>query len=176
MSIEYQIGDTPYRVTVDGPLDGACTVTLQPCGKDGGEPRTLTARLVPVESGRYLFVIDGHHYLTHVVAGPDAHHVSIAGEQYDVIPPEQLERQRRAGGSADAANHVTPPMPGQVVTILVEDGDTVEQGQTVVVVSAMKMETNLTAPYAGTVTAINTTVGAQVKPGDVLVDIEADET
>ena len=175
MSLEYQIGEACYRVDVNGPPDGACTVTLTRVEDEGGaEPRTLEAQLIPVEANTYLFVVHGHHYLAHVAAGPEAHHVSLGGQTFAVVPPEQLERQRRRGTALDTADAVTPPMPGQVVTLLVEVGDRVEAGQTVVVISAMKMESNLTAPHAGTVTAINTSVGAQVMPGDILVDIEAD--
>jgi biotin carboxyl carrier protein len=63
-------------------------------------------------------------------------------------------------------------MPATVVRILVSVGDEVEQGQALVVVSAMKMETTLTAPHKGSVRAIRAEVGATVRPGDVVVDVE----
>ncbi|MDY0223131.1 MAG: acetyl-CoA carboxylase biotin carboxyl carrier protein subunit, partial [Desulfobacterium sp.] len=50
--------------------------------------------------------------------------------------------------------------------------DPVEKGDPVVVVSAMKMETTLTAPHGGTVTRIGVKQGDKVMPGDILVDIE----
>jgi 3-methylcrotonyl-CoA carboxylase alpha subunit len=61
-----------------------------------------------------------------------------------------------------------------VVRVLTAVGDRVERGQGLVVVSAMKMEMTLKAPYSGTVRAVNTEVGAQVSPGEVLVEIEPD--
>ena len=64
-------------------------------------------------------------------------------------------------------------MPAVVQDVLVAVGDEVEKGQKLVVVSAMKMESTLVAPYAGTVAAVNTEVGAKANPGDVLVEIEA---
>ena len=70
---------------------------------------------------------------------------------------------------------VTPPMPSVVVRILVEEGDRVKKGQGLVVVTAMKMETTLKAPYNGRVKAIKTTVDAKVAPGDILVEIEEEE-
>lgn len=175
MSLEYQIGTTCYRVDVNGPTDGPCTVTLTPVDEADGEPQVLEAQLVPIEANTYLFVVHGHHHLAHVIAAPTEHFACLGGETFTVVPPEQLERQRRRGAGVDAQHAVTPPMPGQVIQILVEVGDRVEVGQTVVVISAMKMESNLNAPHAGTVTAINTTVGAQVKPGDILVDIEEED-
>jgi biotin carboxyl carrier protein len=68
---------------------------------------------------------------------------------------------------------VTPPTPAAVVRVLVEEGQKVVKGQGLVVVSAMKMEITLSAPYSGIVRAVNTNVGDQVKPGDILVEIEA---
>jgi len=57
---------------------------------------------------------------------------------------------------------------------LVEVGARVETGAALIVVSAMKMEITLTAPYTGTVAAIKTEVGAQVTPGEILVEVEPD--
>jgi biotin carboxyl carrier protein len=51
-------------------------------------------------------------------------------------------------------------------------GQVVDKGTPLVVVSAMKMEITLSAPFSGRVIAVNTEVGAQVRPGEVLVDIE----
>ncbi|MFZ0451589.1 MAG: biotin/lipoyl-containing protein, partial [Desulfatiglandaceae bacterium] len=67
---------------------------------------------------------------------------------------------------------ITPPMPSVVVRILVAEGDRVESGQGLVVVSAMKMENTLVAPYKGLVKKINTRAEARVAPGDTLVEIE----
>lgn len=63
-------------------------------------------------------------------------------------------------------------MHAEVVDIMVEVGQEVAKGQPVVVVSAMKMKMTLTAPYTGTVTAINARPGDQVERGKILVDIE----
>lgn len=79
---------------------------------------------------------------------------------------------RRTRRTAKLPGVVTPPMPATVVRILVSVGDEVEQGQALVVVSAMKMETTLTAPHKGSVRAIRAEVGATVRPGEVVVDVE----
>ena len=83
--------------------------------------------------------------------------------------------QRRATRSAGGGigKDVTPPMPAVVVDVLVKAGDEVDKGAPLVVVAAMKMETTLVAPHAGTVSAVNTAVGAKVNPGDILVEIDA---
>ncbi|OBK72369.1 pyruvate carboxylase [Mycobacterium sp. 1274761.0] len=71
---------------------------------------------------------------------------------------------------ADRANpdHVAAPFAG-VVTVAVTDGDTVEAGQTVATIEAMKMEAAITAPKAGTVERIAVSTTAQVEGGDLLV-------
>ncbi|HPQ69042.1 MAG TPA: hypothetical protein PKW95_07920 [bacterium] len=83
---------------------------------------------------------------------------------------ERTERRtsRRGGGGA---KEVTPPTPATVVALTAEVGQRVAKGDALVVVSAMKMEFTLTAPYAGEVTAVNTKVGEKANPGDILVEI-----
>ncbi|WP_019591258.1 sodium-extruding oxaloacetate decarboxylase subunit alpha [Thioalkalivibrio sp. ALE20] len=80
-----------------------------------------------------------------------------------------------AGGAAGppaGPGDVTTTLPGTVVDILVAPGDPVEAGQAVVVVEAMKMESELVAPAAGTVTAVHVERGAAVTAGCVLVTVE----
>jgi acetyl-CoA/propionyl-CoA carboxylase biotin carboxyl carrier protein len=86
-------------------------------------------------------------------------------------------RPRRSGGSgsgvvAGGSGAVTVPMQGTIVKILVEVGQEVESGQTVCVLEAMKMENNIAADKAGTVTDIKVAPGDSVGSGDVVVNIE----
>jgi biotin carboxyl carrier protein len=62
-------------------------------------------------------------------------------------------------------------MPGKVVTVLVQVGDTVDVGQPLVVLEAMKMESTLVAEVAGKVTAVAAVQGTTVEGGAVLVEI-----
>ncbi len=64
------------------------------------------------------------------------------------------------------------PMPGSVVSVLVEQGATVDAGQPVLVLEAMKMQHTVTAPYDGTVVQIDVTPGTQVASGEVLAVVE----
>ena len=69
-------------------------------------------------------------------------------------------------------NVLTAPMPGTILQIKVQVGDTVEAGQPLVILEAMKMENVMTAPVSGTVKEIPVKVGNIVTQGDVLVLIE----
>ena len=66
---------------------------------------------------------------------------------------------------------VHPPMPGKITSLEVEEGDTVEQGQAVAVLEAMKMQSSIEAPRSGTVLKIHVEPGQAVEARDVLLEI-----
>ena len=74
---------------------------------------------------------------------------------------------------ASEPGHVTITMPGNIVDVLVAEGDQVIAGQAVLVAEAMKMETEVHANIAGRVQALYVSKGDRVTPGDVLVEIVA---
>jgi len=83
-----------------------------------------------------------------------------------------------AGGGAKGRKqathegHVTTAMPGNIVQVLVGEGDRVEAGQPVLVIEAMKMETEVQAQVGGKVAHVWVAPGDRVNPGEVLVEIE----
>ena len=81
-------------------------------------------------------------------------------------------RRTGRGPLARGIQAVVAPMPGRVVRVLVEAGDTVTATQPVVVVEAMKMENELRSPKAGRVKDVAVAAGASVEAGRVLIVIE----
>lgn len=77
----------------------------------------------------------------------------------------------RSGTAHAGSGLVVAPMPGKVSRVAVAAGDTVEAGQPVVVLEAMKMETTLAAEIDGRVDAVHVAPGATVDGGAVLVEI-----
>lgn len=69
-------------------------------------------------------------------------------------------------------NHVAASMPGVVVEVKAKTGDSVKEGQTLVVLSAMKMETVVSAPRSGTIKSVLAGVGENREAGDLLVEME----
>ena len=67
------------------------------------------------------------------------------------------------------------PMPGKVVAIRVKENESVTKGAPLVVLSAMKMETNVTSPITGVVTSITASAGMHVEGNDLLVTVEPKE-
>ena len=73
---------------------------------------------------------------------------------------------------ATKPGHVTTSMPGIIVEVLVKEGDQVAAGDPILVTEAMKMETEVQAPIAGTIKAIHIQKGDSVNPDEALVEIE----
>ncbi len=70
------------------------------------------------------------------------------------------------------AGAVTSPMAGSIKSILVQVGDSVKQGQPLVILEAMKMDNQITAPVAGEVKRVEVSVAESVEEGRVLVVLE----
>ena len=110
--------------------------------------------------------------------------VEVNGKRFDVkvwVPPngasapsaqKTRSASRGASQSAAASGTVTAPMQGTVIKVLVTQGQTVKQGDAVLVLEAMKMENQIQADKAGTVVKINCKAGDTVGSGDVLLVIE----
>ncbi|MFE0500519.1 acetyl/propionyl/methylcrotonyl-CoA carboxylase subunit alpha [Lysobacter soli] len=85
-----------------------------------------------------------------------------------------MYRHERSGGG-NAGHNVLAPMPGRVVLVKAAEGDTVESGQELMVIEAMKMELSLKAPRAGTVAHVRAAAGDFVEADAVLVALAQDE-
>ena len=101
---------------------------------------------------------------------PDVPMVAAAAGAPKAKKPARAAGGGGAGGGGGSGN-VEVPMQGTIVKVLVAVGDTVEAGQAVVVLEAMKMENQITADKAGTVKEVKVSAGATVGAGDVVVVI-----
>ena len=73
--------------------------------------------------------------------------------------------------AADAKVSVAAPMPGNILAVNVKVGDKVAKGAVLCILEAMKMENEVMAPDAGTVTSVTVSKGSTVQAGDVLVTL-----
>ena len=90
--------------------------------------------------------------------------VSYKGHVYTV----DSARPRAKSGGAGSNGELRAPMPGQIVDVLVAEGETVTKGQKVLVLEAMKTQQPFSAPFDGTVAKLNVKKGQQVGDGEVL--------
>jgi 3-methylcrotonyl-CoA carboxylase alpha subunit len=86
--------------------------------------------------------------------------------------PPDVNTAGHGGGAGHAQEALTAPMAGTIVKVQVKEGDTVEQRQVLVILSAMKMEHTIVAPYKGKVSRIHYTEGDVVQGGAVIVEME----
>jgi len=163
MKFAARVGETMHEIVVTR-LDGEYMVTL-----DGTAHRVDARKL---EADFYSILYDGKSYEVSVeLAGPK--YLVRHGAEEQVVELADAARSgreevRKKGGvlSIDAV------MPGKVVRVLVAPGDDVHAGQGLVVVEAMKMENELSAPRAGCVKSIEVNPGHNVETGAKLVVLE----
>lgn len=142
-----------------------------------GESRDISSTLI--SGNRVSFAADGRHVTAYLADDPvdrDITHVMVEGRNYRIMDAVLAERRagRKKGTGPELPDSVTPPMPSVVVRVMVSMDERVEKGQGVIVVSAMKTETTLAAPFSGVVSGIHAGEGDSVMPGQVLVDIDRD--
>lgn len=166
MDYHLKINEDTMTVTVSEDKDGMrfvigdCVYTVKHT-RLGGNHLHLNVN----DLGTHAFVLKNGSGKTIMIDGV-AH--EVADEDLQAL---NGGRKKKSGHIPDA---VTPPMPSVVIAVLVKPGDRVVKGQGLVVLSAMKMETTLSAPFGGVVTDIHTNEGEKVAPGDILVNIAKD--
>jgi acetyl/propionyl-CoA carboxylase alpha subunit len=130
-----------------------------------GTEDTYDVPVAPNDRPPPLFVVDRARRRVVVAASGHSH-------TFSVLTPTERWAPMSEGGHG-AATAVVSPFPGVVAEVRVEAGGTVEPGQTVVVVEAMKMLHPLTAPGSGIVAELRVDVGDTVAGGQVLVTFES---
>lgn len=76
-----------------------------------------------------------------------------------------------AASGAEGAVKIVAPMPGKILAIKANAGQAVKRGDVVMILEAMKMENEITAPEDGTIAGINIAVGDSVESGDTLASL-----
>jgi len=125
------------------------------------------------QPGVYSILIGGRSYDAFVEEDAAGTVVSIDGHRFAIeIRDPRRWSKNAAGQTRPGVQTIASPMPGKVVRVLVAAGDTVEPGQGIVVVEAMKMQNEMKAARAGRVLALAAKEGATVAAGEILATIE----
>jgi geranyl-CoA carboxylase alpha subunit len=101
---------------------------------------------------------------------PDAVHLARGSDSFRFDVTTHVPAARRAAGPSDG--RLVAPMNGRVVAVNAKPGDAVEGGKPLIVLEAMKMEHALSVPGATRIKAVHVAAGAQVAPGQLLVELE----
>jgi acetyl/propionyl-CoA carboxylase alpha subunit len=136
----------------------------------GDEVWDVDARITA--PGVYSLLIDGVSYTAGVLDQDGVCVVDLGGESYEIVVEEQTRHTIRTLGGATGGTRsrtLTAPLPGKISRVAVRPGDTVQAGDTLLVIEAMKMENEFKASGAGTVAEVRVTAGQAVNAGDVLI-------
>ncbi len=133
--------------------------------------------LARVGEGIYSALLNGKSYNVEMVNTQSRRHYTVNTfyNNYDVevIDSQTRYLKSRSGSGQEAlGDNIISPMPGKVVKILVKESDKVEAGQTVMTLSAMKMESEFKAPRNATVKKINVAEGDVVDGNQVMMVFE----
>jgi len=127
--------------------------------------------------GQVAMLVDGRSYGVSIDGDETLCSVTVAGHLYEVAIEDERERAAHAAERArkKGGGTVNSVMPGVVVTVLVTEGELVEEGQALLILEAMKMQNEIAAPSAGRVERIHATEGRAVASGAPLITLASTE-
>jgi len=140
-------------------------------GEAGSEQTSTELELVSVHDNHCVFIENGVRQTLNFAFDDKTLYLDD-GTGHFIL--EDTTQQPAAGAGGSGSGQVKASMDGAIVDVLVKEGDTVEAGQTLVVLEAMKMEHPLKAGISGVVTAISCAAGQQVKSKQLLASVEAE--
>ncbi len=126
---------------------------VKQCAAAGEKPEGYT---VSVNNKKYSVRIEGSKAV-------------VNGKTYDINVKEGVEAKE--GVASSDATPIKAALPGAVLKINVAEGDSIQEGDVLLVLEAMKMETEIKSPKAGVVASVDVSVGDQVKNGQVMVTL-----
>ncbi len=157
------INDKKFEIDID--KDGRLLVN--------GAPVDVDFRAL--DSALYSMIMQGNSYELMIEERDNSVEISMHGRVLigQVLDERaQLLLTRRAGTTAGSGElSIKAPMPGLIVSISVSEGETVKQGQTVVVLESMKMQNELKSPREGVVQRISVQPGQSVEQNKLLITL-----
>ena len=129
---------------------------------------TLNGRTyeVEVEAGEAM-VLDEYEALAPAAPAP----APAAAETAGAAPVQTAPAAAAPAASPSGSEPVNSPMPGKIISVKVSAGQSVKAGEVLVILEAMKMENEITAPRDGVVTAVAVEKGSTVETGSLLLSI-----
>ena len=156
---EVQVNYRPRR-------DGSFEVSI------GDSEETKTARLISLDGDRFEIQLDDVRAAGHAVKFGNRWYVDIPAGSLNFVEKSRFPEP----DSTDVEGGLTAPMPGKILAINISEGDSVETGQLLVLMEAMKMEHQIVAAFDGSVSEVRVAVGDQVDNGELLVVIASEDT
>jgi biotin carboxyl carrier protein len=169
MAIEIKVGNRIAWVDLRG-QDG----NLLEIEVDG---KILKVDVMHTADGTFSILESGHSHNIELVPRnePKKYTAYTLYQEYEVEIIDAEARyliDRGAKGFGSAEKKISSPMPGKVVKVLVSEGESVTEGQTAVIISAMKMESEYKIPMDGKVKKVNVKDGDTIEGNQILIELE----
>lgn len=132
-----------------------------------------------VQKDVYSILYNGQSINMSMIEGETANQyiVSTRYNDFEVEVIDARARYMKASASefGDSENTIASPMPGKIVKLMFSENDTVTKGDTVIIVSAMKMESEYKSPCNGIIKRIHVKAGDTIEGNEPLVEIEPEK-
>lgn len=164
------------RITLDGQpalLDLGKSETGTTYNLEGALSAQGEASIIEVSTGVFSLLLGRQSFTVYTSRNQDSLEVWAAGTRHRIAVADL--RDRPAGEQPESASgprELRAQMPGKIVAILVQPGESVRAGQGLIVVEAMKMQNEMKSPKDGTVSTIHVSQGATVSAGAKLLVVE----
>lgn len=158
----YEIDGVTRQISVERLPDGRMQAQI-----DG---RTIHFEAQALGGDRWLLRLEDRQMQVAAAAQGNERFVHAAGQHHrlQLVTPQSA---RRKGRSVSASGELRAQMPGQVAELRAKPGDTVQAGQVLLILEAMKMEIRVTAPSAGVVQALHVVSQQIVERGQLLIEL-----
>lgn len=153
-----------YEVEIDLLPNGDRQITVM---VDGAPLKILAPDLYRRAGEMEWFIVDDRPY--EVMVDPDLEWIR---SPWAIHSLEVEDQETVALRPATGDGRIKAPIPGQITQIMVRPGETVDAGQALLVLEAMKMENEIRAPRAGRIKTVDVGPGSRVMLNDVLIEIE----
>ncbi|MGD8538708.1 MAG: hypothetical protein PVI66_08320 [Candidatus Aminicenantes bacterium] len=163
MNLSFWLNNREFRLAVKEKPENTIQVELN------GSRYDVTVEFL--NSDEILLIIDGKIYNAIICSSNSAFRVCVNGLSFDIekksvsqiLGEKRSQRQKR---------DVKTSMPGRIVKVLLAEGDTVEEGQAVLILEAMKMQNEIKSPQKGRLTKIGPKAGSSVETDALLFSVE----
>ena len=163
MEFQFQLNDATHVVRLEHDGD-VVRITLA--------DRVYEVSMLHSRAGELTFKVDGVTHTAFSAYDGSIHFVAIDGDVFELKKPAAPRARRKQHHGEDS---LSASMPGQITKVLINEGDSVQRGQPLIVLEAMKMEIKIAAPHDGRVAKVLVKPGQVVDRGQALLEMNNDQ-
>lgn len=162
MKIVYQ--DKNFEITPEKKEDNLFSVKIN--------EEMTDFNIIPITENIYRISENNKNQLIYIASNDENYYIFVDGELIEVQKQSETDIDIERTDNSINKLILKPPMPGSIVKVEVEIGQEINEGEPLIILEAMKMETTLYSSITGIVTEVNVKAGEQVPADKVLIVVE----